>query len=93
MRGGRQRSQAGPTGQVAAHDIDNHGDKHHHDANPETPVRMRAFPIWNMTGRSAVAVRIMAMVTMSAHFGFLASCSTLAWELDVWYGVFTLYGD
>jgi hypothetical protein len=35
---------------------------------------MCALPIGNMTWRSAVAVRIMVMVTMSAHLVYLPPC-------------------
>src|ERR1035437_4970060 len=49
--------------QVAAQHIDDHGDKHQQHADPEPPVIVRAFPIWNVGMiRTAVPRSVFALV-------------------------------
>jgi len=53
--------------QVPAHNIDNHGHKHQHNANPETPITMRTFPVRNITAMNTVMLRLRPMVATFAH--------------------------
>jgi hypothetical protein len=62
---------AGPPRQVIGDYINTYRRKHQDQGDPETPIAMRAFPVWAMVLMNNVAIRVFLLV---AAVFYLSHC-------------------